>query len=316
MIDNYLAPISEKKICIHLSICIATYKRHRYLKELLERLDLLKIRFYSLLQIDVIVVDNDDLCSAKETVEKFKSISHLKVKYATESRKGVTYARNRAIKLIDRNSDYVIMIDDDEIPDKNWIDELLRVQAEWDADIVTGPVFPLYDADVPEWVINGGFFKPQRIPCGTLRSACFTNNVLIKADILRYLSEPFDNRLASKGAEDTYLFMKLSRFGKKIRWADKAVVRERIPSSRANVQWLLKRNFWGWSSYSLFEKKLYPSARRQIIRTLKGVGLILNGTSQIVPGVLLGKSYIIKSLVNIAKGAGTLAGLLGIQGKW
>ena len=68
-------------------------------------------------------------------------------------------ARNAALDNR-RNADYVCFIDDDEVPDPRWLDELIRVQAEYDADVVTGPVLSSVSAqNVPAWIEQRPFLR-------------------------------------------------------------------------------------------------------------------------------------------------------------
>ena len=79
---------------------------------------------------------------------------------------------------------------------------------------------------------------------------------------------------------------------------------------------ILERAYWGWSSYSLFERDLYPSAKLQVIRFFKGVALMIVGIILMIPGILRGKFALAQALLNLYRGAGTFAGLLGFQGDW
>lgn len=185
------------------------------------------------------------------------------------------------------------------------------------AHAVAGPVYPKFESkQVPAWVLKGGFFEPPSHPAGTSLDAAFTNNVLVSADCLRELDTVFDARFAIKGSEDTHLFMRLRKLGAKIVWADAAIVYESVPSSRTSFAWLRSRAYWGWSSFSLFEKEIYPSFKIQLLRFLKGCVLIVYGVLCIIPSVFIGKHQLYKSILNFYKGVGTLSGLFGIMGSW
>ena len=300
-----------------VSICIATYKRPDGLKRLLDGINQLSFNKVERPNIEVIVVDNDASGSAGDFCESIKENFQWSLKYDVEPIQGVTYARNRTIANVSEDSDFIAIIDDDEVPEPNWIEELLLVQEKYQVDIVTGPVNAHFEEpDVPEWIKKGKFFEPKHLPTGHLKQSAFTNNVLIRTEILHQLESVFDKRYAIKGSEDTHLFMRLHKAGNKIAWADEAVVTEWIPKSRTNLKWILERAYWGWSSYSLLERDLYPSAKLQLMRFFKGIALMIIGIILMIPGVLRGKSALAQALLNLYRGAGTFAGLVGLQGDW
>lgn len=301
-----------------ISICISTYKRPEGISRLLNALNKLDFNKHGAPDIELIVVDNDSLASAREVCENFRSISRWKLIYEVEVQQGVSYARNRTVELATKEADYIAFIDDDEVPDPNWLDELLIAQEEYSADVVSGPVYPLFDDKslLPDWVEKGGFFSPLELKTGSSLNAAFTNNVLVNATLLRGLKIVFDPRFAIKGSEDTHLFMRLRKMGAQIIWTNEAIVFEHIPPSRTNLKWLLDRGFWGWSSYSLFEQEIFPSLATQLGRLIKGLGLIITGFLSIFPSLLLGRHRLYKAILNIYRGAGSLSGLLGFQGDW
>jgi succinoglycan biosynthesis protein ExoM len=300
-----------------ISICIATYKRPNGLKRLLDGINQLNFNKIESPNIEVIVVDNDPSGSARELCDKIKDNFNWTLKYDIEPIQGVTHARNRTIANVSNQSNFIAIIDDDEVPNPFWLEELLLVREQYQADIVTGPVNPFFeDENVPEWIEKGKFFEPKHFPTGHQLQVAFTNNVLISSKLLFQLDRVFDEAYAIKGAEDTHLFMRLSKTGAKIVWADRAVVTEWIPSHRTNLQWILERGYWGWSSYSLFERDIYSSVKLQIMRFLKGIFLLFTGIILVIPGILRGKFALAQALLNLYRGVGTLAGLFGFQGDW
>lgn len=301
---------------MQVSVCIATYQRNLLLERLLTALQHQTFEKITPPQIEIIVADNDRSGGAKSVCERLQAASRWPIHYDIEPAKGVTHARNRTITNASAESDFIAIIDDDEEPAADWLEALLLAQQQHQADVVQGPVQTTFEETVPSWVEKGQFFEPRRLETGHLLDTAFTNNVLVRAKLLKALDPVFDDRFAVKGAEDSYLFMKLRKDGAKIVWCQDAVVCESIPSSRTNFKWLLERNFWGWSSFSLFEKELYPSFVIQSKRAIKGVALVGIGTATLLPAALMGKHKLYGACFNVARGAGTLAGLLGRQGDW
>ena len=80
----------------HISVCICTYKRPRFLKRLLEELggqDTGGLFTYS-----IVVADNDHLQSAKPVVWDFAAVSSIQVTYCVEPQQNIALARNKAIE--------------------------------------------------------------------------------------------------------------------------------------------------------------------------------------------------------------------------
>lgn len=302
---------------IHVSICISTFKRPEGLTRLLAGISALEFRKVPPPDIEIIVVDNDAAGSARKICDQARNLFKGTLIYDIEPQQGVSYARNRTVAKASKIADFIVFIDDDEVPDVLWLDELLVAQKQYGADVVAGPVHPQFQADsIPKWIEQGEFFAPPSHPTGTVLNAAFTNNVMVKATLVRQLDVVFDPRFAIKGAEDTYFFMRLRKLGAIIIWTNEAIVHESIPSSRTTLGWLLERGFWGWSSYSLFEKELFPSFKHQLLRFIKGIVLIVTGVLASLPGLFLGRHRLYKAVLNIYRGVGTLSGLFGIQGDW
>lgn len=264
--------------------------------------------------IEVIIIDNHNQGEAAKVCQEMQADFPWILKTDVELQQGVTYGRNKSISLANPQTDAIAILDDDEVPVSNWLDELLWVQQEYQADVVTGTVLPHFMEKEPaDWVMKSGFFNPPRSQTGESREVAFTNNVLVKAEILRQYNPVFDNRFALTGGEDTYLFMQIYQAGYKIVWADDAIVYDWLPADRTKPKWILERCRHLWSTRSLSEKELYPSWATKAIRALKGLALILIGIVGLPFSLFWGRQGIFKSLMYIYKGTGTYLGLMGIN---
>ena len=297
-----------------VSICVTTYKRPQGLKRLLQGIAALTFDKVEPPEIEVIIVDNDNQGVAAQICQEVESDFPWILKTGVEPQQGVTYGRNKSVNLADPQTDAIAIIDDDEIPLPNWLDELLWVQQKYQADVVTGTVLPYFMGDEPaDWITKSGFFNPPRFKTGESRHVAFTNNVLVRAKVLRQYNPVFDNRFAFTGGEDSYLFMRLHKEGHTIVWANEAIVYDWFPSDRTKPKWILERVLHMYSIYSLLEKELYPSFTIQFIRVLKGIALIMIGIARLPLTLVFGKQGIFESLIYFYKGAGTFVGLLGLN---
>jgi GT2 family glycosyltransferase len=264
--------------------------------------------------IEVVVIDNDSVGSGIKVCKEIESDFKWSLKTGVEPQRGISYARNRAIASASEKAEFIVMIDDDEVPEPQWLEQLLLVQQKYNADVVAGPVLPHFpDENVPNWIKKGKFFDLRRYPTGHPMQVAFAGNVLVRVEILRKLDTVFDERFALTGGEDSHLFMRLYQAGYKMVWADEAIVYEWIPKTRTTKKYILHRGYRTWSSHSLVERELYPSLKVQALRIAKGIGLVIIGVILLIPSLLKGEYAFIKAFRHIYRGAGTFAGLLGMH---
>jgi glycosyltransferase involved in cell wall biosynthesis len=297
-----------------ISICIITYQRPEGLRRLLDAINHLAFDKIEQPEIEVVVIDNDVAGTAVDLCERLQPGFKWVLKAGIEPRRGISYARNRSISTADKRAGFIVIVDDDEVPEPQWLEQLLLVQKNHNADIVAAPVLPFFpDRDVPDWVKRGKFFELPRYSTGEPLQVAFTNNVLVRAEMLRQFDRPFGEQFSLTGGEDSHLFMGLERAGAKIVWANEAIVYEWVPHQRATGKYILQRSYRTWSTHSLIEREFYPSFSVQLIRLIKGLGLIAIGLVRLIPSLFQRKEFTIIALRYICRGCGTISGLLGFH---
>ncbi len=290
-----------------MGICIATFRRRDSLRQLLVGLSRLTFERMPAPEILIVVVDNDPARSAADVCDTVSL--PFRAKYVVEPLRGIAQARNRAIREAE-NPDFLVFIDDDEIPTPPWLDELLWTQKCFDSDVVCGPVLPCFAGGAPDWVKAGGFFSKQTFMTGHPLETCSTSNVLISRRVITAVYG-FDERFALTGGEDTHFFLRVRRAGFMITCSGGGVVYEAIPASRASLRWLLRRAYQSGNSWVLCESSLDQRISTRIVRMAKAFGRILQGAMSACLSPVFGKAALAQALSNLFLGVGMIAGLAG-----
>ena len=296
---------------MRIAVCIATFRRPEGLRGLLDGINRLTFVKYPVPSIRVIVVDNDTAHSAAPVCDRFSPGSRWPVEYCLEPRRGIAQARNRAIACAGPDTDFVAFIDDDEIPEPYWLDDLLDTQRCYDADMVAGPVLPLLPEGSPHWLIRGRFFNRPRYATGQHLQFAGTGNVLIRSALFWQRGLNFNERFGLGGGEDADFSTRAVHTGLKIVWADEAIVYESVPPSRANARWILQRAYRVGNSTTWCETEMTSRTTARVIRAVKGSGRVVQGLLLSLPSLLIGRHALVKALQYVFRGAGMLAGLAG-----
>ena len=309
-------PLDEVTI-VHVQVCILTLHRPHLLKLAIESLSQQSIQRNNLLLnnsgfpklrvgLHILIVDNDVARSAETLAMKSLSLLEASGRYVCEPERGLSSARNRALNE-SSGMDFVVFLDDDETAQPDWLEHLLLTAIDHQADVVSGPVEPLYSHS-PEWVVKGGFFKAHTEPTGTALQCAATNNTLLTSKVAEAFR--FDRRFDQTGGEDTEFFLRVRRAGHRIVWSNEARVVESIPNTRANTRWILKRAWSDANRYTLgmlvVEKGTLVSLRRFAV----ACGGFLAGCLML-PRFLLGWHHGVRGLQLMCRAAGTFSALVG-----
>ncbi len=235
--------ISGKVTC---SICIATYKRIILLEKLL--VSLLNQELNDNIFLEIIVVDNDDMQSARDIVSKIKCPSGFSLSYFFQPIKNISLTRNLAIK--NATGEYLAFIDDDEAADKQWVQNLISTVMQFNADGVFGFVVPVFPPNVSPWLKQREiYFRPMG-NTGSQAKFTYTTNCLIKSKIVKSNNILFDERYGLTGGEDTLFFTNLLDKGAKFVSCREAISYEFIPFERTKLKYLFFRAFQGGNTFA------------------------------------------------------------------
>jgi succinoglycan biosynthesis protein ExoM len=193
-----------------------------------------------LFKYSIVIVDNDSLESARETVETHARRSKIAISYTIEPRQNIALARNKAIDV--SKGDFIGFIDDDEFPSSRWLLNLYIAINRYKADGVLGPVLPYFEKKPPKWILKGRFFeRPANISGKVLEwQNTRTGNALLKRAIFEEDRIWFRHEYGS-GGEDRDFFKRKIGQGHVFVWCDEALVYEKVPPERWKIKVLIKR---------------------------------------------------------------------------
>jgi succinoglycan biosynthesis protein ExoM len=295
-----------------VAICVITYRRPLGLERLFDAIDCLDFP-NGAPDLRLVVIDNDPEESARRVCDATRTWLDVPLHYGVEKRRGIPQARNAAIAAAVDWADWLAFLDDDEMPDPGWLDELLWAAAAHDASVVTGPSLPRFLDEPAAWIEAGGFFARPRHDTGERLPEAFTNNVLIASTVLTSMGSLFDEAMALSGGSDVEFFRRVAGAGHAIVWSDEAVVYECVPGSRLKLRWLLQRDFRYGVITARLERRAGRGAPRSLRPWLHAGWCLAKGLALLPWAVCRGRAAAAWSLILAAVGAGRLWGLLGLD---
>jgi succinoglycan biosynthesis protein ExoM len=307
---------------VHVTVCVCTYQRLDGLRRLLEGLAQQIFTYIPYPIITIIIVDNEGNTQVKEMCAEFCQRYSIPLTYIYEPQRGISYARNACLNNAPVNADFLAMIDDDEAPVSEWLEQLLLVQAETNADVVYGPTLPVFDASVPAWIVKCGYFKKPRNPNALVDrqpiTSAATCNVLLRGNMIRNLNIQFDATLALSGGEDKLFFQQIKDAKYRFVWAAHAQVWETIPPSRACLSYMWRASFRS-GNLRLFlrlRRQLNNSLWKRIqltilafIESIKAIFSGITGLGSLVLPRFSTKDHMVMRVFQIAFGLGMLLSL-------
>lgn len=292
-----------------ITIAIITYKRPGPLAGTL--LSLAKIAVPAGTEVNALVIDNDTGRTAYNVVSAVRDKLSFAIDYAFEGRKGIPYARNKALEVA-AGSDCIAFIDDDDTADPNWLAALYDTMRKFNADVVKGRI--VYDFPRgKEHLGTIDIFAYVPAATGSELSSAWTNNVLFSTHIYKNGLQ-FDTVFLKTGGSDSHFFRCAHAQGAKIVMCEEAVVRTKVPEKRTTWKWIAQRNMRIGATMTVSDIKM------------KGYGYAIRQTAascldsfkyfwRLLPGVFAGANHVIHPAMVMVFMAGRITGLLHISPK-
>jgi GT2 family glycosyltransferase len=229
---------------VDVTIAIPSFRRPHGLERLLIAVENLN----TTASVSVLVADND--AEKREAFALCETILARGYRWPLQciiaEERGIAQARNALADhiLSQGTADFVAMLDDDEWPDKNWLEKFLAVQRATNADALHGAVLRAFECAPGNWAENCHGIAPMRGRTGVIPVIDSTSNVLLRRSCFEHLAKPcFDPNFALSGGEDRDFFERLRRRGRRFAWADEAIAYAWVPASRASFGWALQRAY-------------------------------------------------------------------------
>jgi len=260
-----MKPVERRELPF-VSIVICTYNRKNLLRMCLNSI---YAQDYPESNFEVIVVDGGSTDGTKELCKEFP-----KIRFITESRFGLAYARNLGAELA--RGSIVAYTDDDCIVDRHWLRNLVSgFRFSKSTAGVGGPVYPLHPETIPKKILVepalGLSDEGENIK---LVQGIITSNSAFKREIFSAIQ--FDETLGTtrRGklilcGEDVDFCQILTKSGYKLLYMPFAKVYHQISKDRIRVPYIVKHAVHnGISTTKSFEKE--KNSRIWMIRVAVG----------------------------------------------
>jgi GT2 family glycosyltransferase len=223
-------------------VCIPAFRRPKHLRTTLESLAAQRIAR----PFAVVIVDNDAMASESVPVAgEFLRAERLHGLCLVEPQQGNCHAINAAFQTalaMFPAARHFLMIDDDEIASPDWLARMVCAAETTGADVVGGPVWPVFDDTAKQNLERHPAFKPAYEASGDVPMIYGCGNCLITRSVFERLGLPaFDLRFNFLGGGDVDFFTRCRRAGMKFYWAAEAVITETVPETRSHPRWLALR---------------------------------------------------------------------------
>jgi GT2 family glycosyltransferase len=171
----------------------------------------------------------------------------------------------------------LIVIDDDEIADPDWLERMCAAREQFHVDVVGGPQLPVFErADQAGFAKHPVFSPPHKVS-GPVPALYSSGNLLVSRAVLDQMPFPyFDLKFNFIGGGDADLMNRAVKKGFKLAWCHEAPVYETVPSRRTEADWIRARALRNGAISTFVERRMragQPFGRT--ITALRSIALLL-----------------------------------------
>jgi len=197
----------------------------------------------TLSELEIVVVDNDQVDSARASVEALAEGAACPIHYVHEPRAGVANARNAG--MAKASGALIAFLDDDEEAPAGWLAALLAAQVKYDADVVFGPVRARAPDSVAEHrdYLERFFSRLGPAEAGVIDHYYGCGDSLLRRSALPDPVSPFATERNQIGGEDDMLFGQMKAAGAVFAWEPAAWVWEDPVPERLTLDYTIARAF-------------------------------------------------------------------------
>jgi cellulose synthase/poly-beta-1,6-N-acetylglucosamine synthase-like glycosyltransferase len=184
-----------------------------------------------------------------------KSASRARIRHVHEPRIGLSHARNAGLQAA--SSPYVAYLDDDAIPDPNWLKQLLQAFARYHKKrvaVIGGKILPLWLKELPAWYPSLYVSHVSLLDLGK-EEVISEDRALLAGANCAFLKQAllevggFSEEFGRKGknlrsAEEILVANQILAKGYKCLYLPSASVRHIIFPQKLTRWWIVKRVFW------------------------------------------------------------------------
>jgi glycosyltransferase involved in cell wall biosynthesis len=151
---------------------------------------------------------------------------------------------------------HLLVIDDDEIADPDWLERMCRAAETLPADIVGGPQLPVFDNPAHQhWESHPVFSTPYKTS-GLVPALYSSGNLLIGRHVLEKMGSPFlELAFNFMGGGDSDFLSRSAAAGFRLGWCAEAPVYEAVPERRVEADWIRARALRNGVISTLVEKR-------------------------------------------------------------
>lgn len=196
--------------------------------------------------VEMIIADDSQVKAVEILLVSLENRTGLNL--VISAAKNISIARNMC--MAHAAGEYIVFIDDDEVPDSQWLVNLVEIAEISGADAVQGNVLGVYPKSSPDWVSKVRPFDKAFGKTGEHLKLGSTCNLLFRRRALTARSLQFNTRYGKSGGEDTDFCYRLTSSGGVIVCSPTALVYEDVPPERLSWSNLFRRFARGGHTYA------------------------------------------------------------------